>query len=763
MRKPEVRLPLIGLCCLLFFVETLPASSASAPSEANHHIASTTQSKPADDPLKGWSANPAETITVDTSMLYGGKASIRLQRGSKSASEFSAIIRRIPIEFAGSKIELRGNLRTKDVSGFAGLWLREDGVAGVLAFDNMRSRHLAGTTDWAEYSITLPLHSRANHLVFGVLLAGTGTAWTTAPQLFLDGKPISEAARIERKKTVLETDREFDDGSRIHIDKLSNVQLNNLVTLGEVWAFLKYFHPAITTGTRQWDFDLFRVLPRILDAATPEDANRILVDWIGSLGPVQSCVKCATEPATAVIQLPSSISWIRDEATLGASLSQALVHVFQNRKSGTQFYAGRAPEGNPDFDNEPVYGQVHFPDSGYQLLSAYRFWGIIQYWYPYRDLLADDWVSVLRKSITEITEASDGKSFDRAMLKLIAHVGDTHANLWSSLDARPPEGECSLPLAIRFVEGQPVVTEIASEDASKLNTRRGDVIKKMDGVPVPDLVTRWSPFYADSNDAARMRDIARSMTRGTCGDVGLDIDRDGSPMHLVAHRIPVRGNELQSLFSHDLPGSTFRLLSPDVAYLKLSSFNSADVDRYIQLAKNTKGLIIDLRNYPKDFAVYALGSHLVDHETPFARITELDLSNPGTFVWGETIKLEPSRPHYGGKIVILIDEVTQSQAEFTTMALRASPRATVIGSTTAGADGDISIIPLPGGRRAAISGIGIFYPDDRPTQRIGIVPDIVVRPTISGIRADRDEVLERALREVLGNAYSSGELRKLYH
>lgn len=47
-----------------------------------------------------------------------------------------------------------------------------------------------------------------------------------------------------------------------------------------------------------------------------------------------------------------------------------------------------------------------------------------------------------------------------------------------------------------------------------------------------------------------------------------------------------------------------------------------------------------------------------------------------------------------------------------------------------------------------ISGIGVFYPDKRPTQRIGIVPDIEVKPTIAGLRAQRDEVLDAAIREI---------------
>jgi C-terminal processing protease CtpA/Prc len=93
--------------------------------------------------------------------------------------------------------------------------------------------------------------------------------------------------------------------------------------------------------------------------------------------------------------------------------------------------------------------------------------------------------------------------------------------------------------------------------------------------------------------------------------------------------------------------------------------------------------------------------------------------------------------------------VSQSNAEYTTMAFRAATGAKVIGSTTAGADGNVSQIPLPGGLNSMISGIGVFYPDKRPTQRVGIVPDIEVKPTIAGIRAGRDELLDAAMAEIL--------------
>jgi C-terminal processing protease CtpA/Prc len=79
------------------------------------------------------------------------------------------------------------------------------------------------------------------------------------------------------------------------------------------------------------------------------------------------------------------------------------------------------------------------------------------------------------------------------------------------------------------------------------------------------------------------------------------------------------------------------------------------------------------------------------------------------------------------------------------MALRVAPNATVVGSTTAGADGNVSQFTLPGGINTMISGIGVYYPDGKETQQIGIIPDIMIKPTIKGIKQDRDELLEKAI------------------
>lgn len=106
---------------------------------------------------------------------------------------------------------------------------------------------------------------------------------------------------------------------------------------------------------------------------------------------------------------------------------------------------------------------------------------------------------------------------------------------------------------------------------------------------------------------------------------------------------------------------------------------------------------------------------------------------------------------YTQKVVLLINERTQSRPEFAVMCLRNDPKVTVIGSNSVGADGDVAYIPLPGDLFLCFTAHGIYHPDGGQTQRVGLSPDIEVYPTIQGIREGRDELMEAAVQYLKDN------------
>src|SRR5262249_11282378 len=156
------------------------------------------------------------------------------------------------------------------------------------------------------------------------------------------------------------------------------------------WGFIKYHHPALAAGKRHWDYDLFRFLPDILKAADRAAANAATVKWVASLGDVPACTACATLPAAETIHLRPHVDWLYSEAALGRDLSRALQNIYRNRPAGKQFFVSLAPNvGNPNFDIEPSYDRIRPPDAGFQLLGLYRYWNIIRYWTPGRDVIGE--------------------------------------------------------------------------------------------------------------------------------------------------------------------------------------------------------------------------------------------------------------------------------------------------------------------------------------------------------------------------------------
>jgi C-terminal processing protease CtpA/Prc len=54
-------------------------------------------------------------------------------------------------------------------------------------------------------------------------------------------------------------------------------------------------------------------------------------------------------------------------------------------------------------------------------------------------------------------------------------------------------------------------------------------------------------------------------------------------------------------------------------------------------------------------------------------------------------------------------------------------------------------VPVPGDVWITFTGQEVRHADGRQLQRVGVVPDLRVEPTLEGLREGRDEVLEAAV------------------
>jgi C-terminal processing protease CtpA/Prc len=245
----------------------------------------------------------------------------------------------------------------------------------------------------------------------------------------------------------------------------------------------------------------------------------------------------------------------------------------------------------------------------------------------------------------------------------------------------------------------------------------GDEILTVNDRSIAEIRKTYEPYLCASNVAAADRNFLWRFLFSRRDDDSLFITykREGN-----VHKGTMR------LYYHPpfQNGDTWRrpmyeLLSDAIGYINIGKIKADSLPVLFKKFRHTKGIIIDIRNYPNEFMPYAMGKYLKPAPTPFTRYTGPDYKNPGGFKLigyikngaNETDSIET----YKGLIIILVNEQTQSSAEYTAMALRTAPRAMVMGSQTAGADGDISRVPFPGGFYSPFSGLGIYYPDGKDT------------------------------------------------
>lgn len=549
-------------------------------------------------------------------------------------------------------------------------------------------------------------------------------------------------------------DTAYSTGSRIANIWLHDNKVKELTNLGMLWGFIKYHHAGVNKGEYNMDVALFRVLPQVLAAANTDSANAVMERWVDGFGKPELCKACKPYQKTDKTKLEPDYGYLFADNNLPRSLRDKLEYIKLNRYSGDEHYyvAVAANIKNPEFNNEREYAAPSYPDAGLRLLALYRYWNMIQYYYPNRHLIGEDWGAVLQQMIPDFCNATDATEYQLACVRLTARINDTHAGITRSSDnlLNKAKGNNMTPFAAQFVEDKLIAIGYYKDTLGiKELIKPGDVIERIDGVSILDLIRRYLPLTPASNYEKKLSNMARSegyLLRSDKPQTKLTIVRDDKPMEITVPNIKA-DSAMVALDYGTPPEQGYKMLDGNIGYIYPAKLTEEDYTPLTQMFENTRGIIIDMRCYPTVFMPFNYGKWLKPESSPFVQITNMNIDVPGAFEYNKMLENGGGKgKHYKGKVVILVNARTQSTAEYQTMALQTAPGAKVIGSQTSGADGDVSPIVLPGGVKTMISGVGILYPDGTESQRAGVKIDKEVRPTIKGIKEGKDEVLAEAIR-----------------
>ena len=448
---------------------------------------------------------------------------------------------------------------------------------------------------------------------------------------------------------------------------------------------------------------------------------------------------------------------ISDTAGMEAALAEAIAQLARPspRVTRQSSMAGQLAA------NDRPYAEMTFPAREYRLLALFRMWNVIDKFYPYRGLIGPNWDDVLARYIPKFEANSDAIAYQMTLRELSAEIHDSHVGLDGTRLSAEKLGRYLPPAMPVFLEQRTVIGHVFDEGSG---LRVGDEVLTVDGQPISSLRDRMAKITSGSTPQALMRNVHRSLFRGQKDSPIVLGVRGADGLPRVATLTRSIGADDPRLLAFDRRSSVtpvFGLLKDKVGYVDLARLMPAQVDAMFEAIKDAPATIFDMRGYPNGTA-WPIAPRLTTRKHLVGALFRSPLpdgrsrANPDL---RDSMQLtsqplpEANGPPYLGRVVMLVNEWTQSQAESTALFFEAATKVTFIGSPTAGANGDVTELVLPGAISMQFSGHDVRHADGRQLQRVGIQPDLLVLPTIGGLVRGQDEVLEAA------QAYLAGQGR----
>jgi C-terminal processing protease CtpA/Prc len=396
---------------------------------------------------------------------------------------------------------------------------------------------------------------------------------------------------------------------------------------------------------------------------------------------------------------------------------------------------------------DKTYPEALDPSPELRLLAVIRFWTVIDLFYPYKALIGD-WDAVLPEFLGKMAASQGARGYAWALAAMAARIADAHTGLNGHPELEALYGVAPSPVGTRWIEDGCVVTAKApSPEVEAAGVELGDAVESVDGKAIGARMEELRPYVAGATPLWLQTRLCGAALMG-----GKD-----SQVDLVLRGLQGERKELHAKRSGwkrpDGPEAV-RMLPGNFGYADLTRLTLAEVDGMFERFKETRGIVFDMRGYPRGTA-WSIGPRLNVGDHPVAAQFRRNIVSAGNadeegasgFYFSQPIGTRKDGK-YTHPTVMLIDERAISQSEHSGLFYEAANGTRFIGAPTAGSNGDVTDLTLPGGIEVFFTGHDVRHADGRQLQRVGLVPDVKVAPTRAGLKAGKDEVLERAIEDL---------------
>lgn len=588
------------------------------------------------------------------------------------------------VSLRGKTVRYRASVKAK-VSGAGNqgqLWLRVDCADQTMGFfDNMQDRPIT-LDQWQLYEIVGTINENAQQIVFGCFLMGQGELWFD--QVELTVKEQEQWVPVAIKNANFEKGTPGDYPLQWNATGKGHFHKIDTQHFSEGKQSAK-----IESKQEVFTGALFKEYPKVDERFTQAILPNLFCDFPLAL-------------------------YSDTQKTLGNRPDYPIKKLQQSMK-----------------DFKPLYFKA--TDENVRLGNIIQVWNIMQHFYPYFDVISVDWFDALRKTLLRTFEDKTERDFYWTLSSLVAKLQDGHAMVYHPF----LRGEASLPVKLAWIENQIVIT--ASRNPAKF--KPGDVVVKIDEKNAIVALEALEEYISGSPQWKREMALS-SLFRGPEGSsCKLRFLRDGQEQEVEETRF-FRG-EIQ-----EYPRESIEKLATDLYYVNLDQATMKEISAMLSELANAKGIVFDLRGYPN-------GNHqILCHLLKVPETSEQWMQIPLTIYPDQknrvgytyhTWNLPIQKPQIQGKIVFLTNGRAISYAESVLSFVEHYRLGEILGAPTAGANGNINSIGLPGGFSISWTGMRVVKHDGAQHHLIGVRPTIPVERTLEGAKQQRDEYLEKAL------------------
>ncbi len=386
-----------------------------------------------------------------------------------------------------------------------------------------------------------------------------------------------------------------------------------------------------------------------------------------------------------------------------------------------------------------VYDMHNREEQGVWFAGIIKYWNEMNFFYPYFEYNICDWDKELSLCLERTLESKNFSEYRQALRLLMSKTEDGHAFLGdNSLNTKLP------PFNTYPINGKWLVTSVLDDSLASL---LGNEVVKMNGESFSKLMQENRPYYISSNSETTNLRLFRNFMRTYQDSVAIFKFKSTSEKseYEYTKEIPLAKYNPMNLLTK--PEKVIHYPN-EIVYINANIMNDAELDEVMPDLLKAKGIILDLRLYPR-ISPKLLSNLLTEADSLTGSVKkryiqpkeELLRLNEDKLIWA----LQPAEPHIGAKIIALCGRSSQSYCEAYLLVLKHNKLATLVGQPTAGANGNVIQTYLPGDIKVNWTGMLKRNPDKSRFFGVGLIPDVIVEKTVDDIQNGRDPELEKAL------------------